>query len=167
MSFLPAARPQKGVGTIIQRGRSSQAYFISPLAKPPNVPAWIEDFPGSKRSESISFDAEVRGQIHAQITNEMAVHRLPSSTLPSPILTVFASPEREAVGATDLKKGMLLSGDQIVDYALAGSDNMLAPHESRITNLQSKRISRTGISGFVTRSSIAAMAATPISLQGW
>jgi hypothetical protein len=61
------------------------------------------------------------------------------------------------------REGMLLSGDQIVDYALAVSDNMLTPHESRITNLQSSRISRTGISGFVTRSSIAAMAAIPIS----
>jgi hypothetical protein len=45
-----------------------------------------------RRSESFSFDAEVRGQTHAQITNEMAVHRLPSSTLPSPILAVFAPP---------------------------------------------------------------------------
>ncbi len=35
MSFLPAARPLKGVGSIIQRGRSSQAYFISPFAKRP------------------------------------------------------------------------------------------------------------------------------------
>src|SRR6202790_3136448 len=38
------------------------------------------------------------------------------------------------------------------------SNDMLAPHESRMTNLQSSRISRTGISGFVTLSSIAAMA---------
>jgi hypothetical protein len=39
----------------------------------------------------------------------------------------------------------------------------LTQQESRITNLQSNRISRTGTSGFVSRSSIAATAATPIS----
>ena len=62
---------------------------------------------------------------------------------------------------------MLLSDEQMLSYALPVSDNMLVPHESRMTNLQSSRISRTGISGFVTLSSIAAMAATPISLHGW
>src|SRR5260370_4647923 len=47
------------------------------------------------------------------------------------------------------------------------SQRGLAPQESRMTSLQSNRISRTGISGFVTRSSIAATAAIPISLHGW
>ncbi len=41
------------------------------------------------------------------------------------------------------------------------------PQESRTTRLQSSRISRMGISGVATRSSIAATAATPISLHGW
>ena len=58
-------------------------------------------------------------------------------------------------------------GFSLLGYALLVSDDMLAPHESRTTNLQSSRISRTGISGFVTLSSIAAMAATPISRHGW
>ena len=41
------------------------------------------------------------------------------------------------------------------------------PHESRTTSVQSSRISRMGISGAATRSSMAATAATPISLHGW
>src|SRR5271165_4760628 len=57
---------------------------------------------------------------------------------------------------------------QRYDYASAVlDDDRFAPQESRMTSLQSNRISRTGISGLVTRSSIAAIAATPISLHGW
>jgi hypothetical protein len=105
-----------------------------------------------------------RTKLNLAIRRDWRERFLPLSSL---ILAVFAPPERKSCKRRLPKKGMLLSGDQIVDYALAVSNNMLAPHESRIINLQSKRISRTGISGFVTRSSMAAMAATPISLQGW
>jgi hypothetical protein len=42
-----------------------------------------------------------------------------------------------------------------------------APQESRTTSLQSSRMSRVGMSGMATRSSIAAAAATPISRHGW
>jgi hypothetical protein len=35
VSFLPAVRPQKGVGSIIERARSSTIVLISPLAKRP------------------------------------------------------------------------------------------------------------------------------------
>jgi hypothetical protein len=51
-------------------------------------------------------------------------------------------------------------------YPAAASADKLAPQESRITNLQSSRMSRTGISGLATRSSMASTAATPISRHG-
>ncbi len=41
------------------------------------------------------------------------------------------------------------------------------PQDSRTTNVQSRRMSRLGISGDAIRSNIAATAATPISRQGW
>jgi hypothetical protein len=41
-----------------------------------------------------------------------------------------------------------------------------APQDERTTSLQSKRISRVGMSGDAIRSNIAATAATPISRHG-
>src|SRR5271165_1229292 len=47
--------------------------------------------PISARSR-YTFDPDYAARLGVQISRETAVHRLPSATLPSPILTVFAPP---------------------------------------------------------------------------
>src|SRR5439155_26154030 len=82
---------------------------------------------------------------------------------PNAALSIHSRVVRRVVGAATLPFDVcdLQHGAEATAY------HVCAPQDSRTTRRQSSSTSRVSISGLATRSSMADIAASPISRQGW